>query len=145
MQDDQAEHDAFLTEPHETAGASTRRRTGRRTNESPPTDRARASIVSAGMRDESVGFLPKAAIAAGGGDWLADETRAVVRTRLREMAVFYGLIFGMFVILGHFCWDFRPPRSRLRSGAPSSCSVGSRSTCRAGSRFRSQGFAFWSW
>ena len=48
------------------------------------------------------GFLPKAAIAAGGGDWLADETRALVRTRLREMTVIYGLIFGMFVILRPF-------------------------------------------
>ena len=33
---------------------------------------------------------------------MADETRAVVRTRLREMAVIYALIFGMFVILRPF-------------------------------------------
>jgi eukaryotic-like serine/threonine-protein kinase len=52
--------------------------------------------------DDSPGFLPTAAIAAGGGDWLADETRAVVRTRLREMTVIYGLIFGMFLILRPF-------------------------------------------
>ena len=33
---------------------------------------------------------------------MADETRAVVRTRLREMTVIYGLIFGMFLILRPF-------------------------------------------
>ena len=55
-----------------------------------------------GSEEHSAGFVPKAAIAAGDGDWLADETRTVVRTRLREMAVIYGLIFGMFVILRPF-------------------------------------------
>jgi eukaryotic-like serine/threonine-protein kinase len=52
--------------------------------------------------DDLAGFLPKAAIAAGDGHWLANETRAVVRTRLREMTVIYGLIFGMFLILRPF-------------------------------------------
>ena len=55
--------------------------------------------LDSGPSGESEGFTPKAAIAPGDGDWLADETRAVVRTRLREMTVIYGLIFGMFVIL----------------------------------------------
>lgn len=58
--------------------------------------------ASALDRDDSEGFLPKAAIAAGDGDWLADESRALVRTRLREMTVIYALIFGMFLILRPF-------------------------------------------
>jgi eukaryotic-like serine/threonine-protein kinase len=53
-------------------------------------------------REDSTGFRPKAAIVAADGDWMADETRVVVRSRLREMAVIYGLIFGMFLILRPF-------------------------------------------
>ena len=50
----------------------------------------------------SEGFVPRPRSPRGDGDWLADETRAIVRTRLREMAVIYALIFGMFVILRPF-------------------------------------------
>jgi eukaryotic-like serine/threonine-protein kinase len=101
-QDDRAEQDAFLSKPHETEELL------EQTPEWPsqnaqtvrtPTDRERPGITP---DDVSEGFLPKAAIAAGDGDWLADETRALVRTRLREITVIYGLIFGMFVILRPF-------------------------------------------
>ena len=102
-QDARAEHDAFLSKAHEA---------GDRLEQTPdwPSYNGRTVTDRTSERqhrevtpdDESECFLPKAAIAAGGGDWLADETRAVVRTRLREMTVIYGLIFGMFLILRPF-------------------------------------------
>ena len=102
-QDDQAEQDAFLSTPHETEELLEQTPDWAPYNGPTYTDRSteRAHRATA-SHDESQGFLPKAAIAAGGGDWMADETRALVRTRLREITVFYGLIFGMFVILRPF-------------------------------------------
>jgi tRNA A-37 threonylcarbamoyl transferase component Bud32 len=102
-QDDRAEEDAFLSTPPQ--GAELLERTPDWPSYNGPTHTDRSSKHEHGEispGDESEGFLPKAAIAAGGGDWLADETRALVRTRLREITVIYGLIFGMFVILRPF-------------------------------------------
>jgi eukaryotic-like serine/threonine-protein kinase len=101
-QDDRAEQDAFLSKPHETEELLEQTPewpSQNAQNVRTPTDRERPGITP---DDVSEGFLPKAAIAAGDGDWLADETRALVRTRLREITVIYGLIFGMFVILRPF-------------------------------------------
>ncbi len=102
-QDDRAEHDAFLSKPHETEDLLEQTPDWPADIGSTPTDRiSEREHSEIALGDESKGFLPTAAIAAGGGDWLADETRALVRTRLREMTVIYGLIFGMFVILRPF-------------------------------------------
>lgn len=101
--DDWAEHDAFLSKPHETEGLLEQTPDWSAYNGPTHTDRlSEGEGREIELRDESEGFVPKAAIAAGGGDWLADETRALVHTRLREMTVIYGLIFGMFVILRPF-------------------------------------------
>ena len=102
-QDDRAERDAFLSNPHETKDVLEQTPDWPSDNGRTLTDRVSENDHrQIAPHDESDGFLPKAAIAAGGGDWLADETRALVRTRLREMTVIYGLIFGMFVILRPF-------------------------------------------
>jgi tRNA A-37 threonylcarbamoyl transferase component Bud32 len=102
-QDDQAVQSAFLADPHESP---------QDLNETPDWRSNPVATHGNGPSprdphegaegDQSRGFIPKAAIAAGEGDWLADETRALVRTRLREMALIYALIFGMFVILRPF-------------------------------------------
>jgi eukaryotic-like serine/threonine-protein kinase len=103
-QDDRAEQDAFLSKPHETEEHFDEQTPDWPSYNGPThTDRfSDREHRESAWHDESEGFLPKAAIAGGGDDWLADETRAVVRTRLRELTVIYSLIFGMFVILRPF-------------------------------------------
>ncbi len=95
--DDRAERDSFLADPLEQTPDWISRSDQARSDGSGPCGHAES-----GTGEHSECFAPKAAIAVGDGDWLADETRAVVRTRLREMAVIYALIFGMFVILRPF-------------------------------------------
>jgi eukaryotic-like serine/threonine-protein kinase len=104
VQDDRAEHDAFLAAPHESLRAIDRTPDWRSQPDHVLSNGSsgRGGHTESREGDHSDGFTPKAAIAPADSDWLADETRAVVRTRLREMAVIYSLIFGMFVILRPF-------------------------------------------
>ncbi len=45
------------------------------------------------------GFSPKAAIASGMGNRVADETRSLVQSRLRELPLIYVLIFGVMLFV----------------------------------------------
>ena len=52
-----------------------------------------------GRRDGTDRFMPKAAIAPNTGRQTADEARAVIQLRLRELPLIYVLIFGVMLFL----------------------------------------------
>ena len=100
-QDERANREGFLTPPEAVSGPQDR------TVSWPPCDDLPLRRGATTGQDEAVpvadtgGFSPKAAIAAGTGQFPLSEAPAVVRARLRELPMIYILILGMAIFWTH--------------------------------------------